>query len=223
MRTRQQGTLTQWDDAKGYGFIAPDGGGGRLFVHAKAFGLRSWRPYVGERVSFEAGQDAQGKARALRVKALQPRPAPGPRPVRGSPQAVRAASTSAGSRASARCGGVLMLIPAFATLVLAVHMSWPLPHGVWGAYMAMSLATFIVYAGDKRAARKGQWRVAESTLQGLALLCGWPGALLAQQLLAHKRSKPVFMRVFWGVVAINILVFIALFTPALNPWGRLLS
>ncbi len=218
MGTRQHGTLTQWDDAKGYGFIAPDGGGGKLFVHARAFGLRAWRPYVGERLSFEAGHDAQGKPRALRAKALQPR-----RPAAARAPARPAAGSRGEGRDAARGGAVLLLIPAFASLVLAVHLSWPLPHGVWGAYMAMSLATFIVYAGDKRAARKGQWRVAESTLQGLALCCGWPGALLAQQLLAHKRSKPVFMRIFWGTVALNILVFIALFTPALNPWGRLLS
>ena len=35
-----KGVLTQWDDAKGYGFITPDGGGAKLFVHIKAFGLR---------------------------------------------------------------------------------------------------------------------------------------------------------------------------------------
>ena len=212
MGSRQQGTLTQWDDAKGFGFITPDAGGGRLFVHARAFGLRSWRPYVGERLSYEPGRDAQGKARAQRVKALQPR----------RPQPAARAAAPRPSSAAARGSAILLLIPAFAALVLAVHLAWPMPHAVWGGYMALSLATFIVYAGDKRAARKGRWRVAESTLHGLALFCGWPGALLAQQLLAHKRSKPQFMRVFWGTVALNILAFIALFTPALNPWGRLL-
>ena len=60
-----KGTLTQWDDAKGYGFITPDDGGPKLFVHVKAFGLRSQRPVVGERVSYREGRDAQGKRRAL--------------------------------------------------------------------------------------------------------------------------------------------------------------
>ena len=40
-----KGTLTQWDDAKGYGFLTPDDGGAKLFVHVKAFGLKL-RPFV---------------------------------------------------------------------------------------------------------------------------------------------------------------------------------
>ena len=125
MGTRQQGTLTQWDDAKGYGFISPDAGGGRLFVHARAFGLRAWRPYVGERLSYEAGRDAQGKVRAQRIKALAPRQA------QATPRAGRAAARPGPE--AARGGAVLLLIPAFASLVLAVHLVWPLPHAVWGS------------------------------------------------------------------------------------------
>ena len=108
------------------------------------------------------------------------------------------------------------LLPA--TLVLLTHLAWPLPRGLWGTYVAMSFATFIVYALDKRAARLGQWRVKESTLHGLALLCGWPGALLAQHLLRHKSAKPGFRRVFWLSVALNILAFVCLFTPLLSPF-----
>ena len=109
-------------------------------------------------------------------------------------------------------------MPGFATLVLLTHLAWPLPRGLWGTYVAMSFATFIVYALDKRAARLGQWRVKESTLHGLALLCGWPGALLAQHLLRHKSAKPGFRRVFWLSVALNILAFVCLFTPLLSPF-----
>jgi len=197
MTTRTKGTLVQWDDAKGYGFITPECGGTKLFVHIKAFGLRTQRPFVGERLTYAAGRDAQGKLRALKVQSLEPRPATRPAP---APPA-------------ARQGSSLWLIPGFALLVLGVHLAWGLPQALWGFYLAMSMATFIVYAGDKRAAAKGGWRVAEGTLHGLALACGWPGALLAQQLLRHKNRKPGFLRLFWLCVSLNLLSFVLIFTP----------
>ena len=192
-----KGTLTQWDDAKGYGFITPDGGGPKCFVHVKAFGLRPHRPFVGERLSYRVGQDAQGKKRAQEVQSLTPRPAPpAPRPRDGS--------------------RVVLLIPAFAAFVLVVHLTWGVPNWLWGIYSAMSMATFITYALDKRAAARGDWRVAEGTLHALSLACGWPGALLAQRLLRHKSVKLQFRRVYWATVAINIAVFVAVFTPLLR-------
>ncbi len=192
-----KGTLTQWDDAKGYGFITPDGGGPKLFVHIKAFGLRPQRPCIGERLSYREAQDAQGKRRAQEVQSLEKRAAPVPSKARD------------GSR-------VLMLIPAFAGFVLAVHLLWGVPNWLWGIYTAMSLATFITYALDKRAATRGDWRVPENTLHALALACGWPGALLAQRLLRHKSAKAPFRRVYWAMVVVNIAVFTAVFTPLLK-------
>lgn len=196
--TRRTGRLTQWDDAKGYGFITPDAPGRpKLFVHVQAFGPRAQRPVVGEVLSYVEAHDAQGKLRAQQVRAVAPR----------APASARRARD--GSR-------VLLWVPAFAALVLAVRLVWGVPNFVWGAYTAMSLATFIVYALDKRAARRGDWRVAENTLHGLALLCGWPGALLAQELLRHKSVKPAFRRVFWLMAAVNVLAFVLLTTPLLH-------
>lgn len=194
-----KGTLTQWDDAKGYGFITPEDGGAKLFVHVKAFGPRPHRPFIGERLSCREGQDAQGKRRAVDVRSLEPRAMP-PIP-----------------KARDR-GRVVLLVPGFAVFVLACHLLWGLPNAAWGAYSAMSMATFIVYALDKRAALRGGWRVAENTLHALALLCGWPGALLAQELLRHKSAKPAFRRLFWLTVALNVLGFSLLFTP-LRQWA----
>ena len=193
---RQEGILIQWDDAKGYGFISPRGGGAKLFVHIKAFDLRAERPHEGEVLSFLEGQDGQGKRRALKVRPLKAPVAPPRR----------------ASRADRGSGG-LWLVPGFAAFFLLCQLRWPMPPAVWGAYMAMSLVTFIVYAGDKRAARLQRQRVSEGTLHGLALACGWPGALLAQQLLRHKSSKPAFRRRFWLTVAGNLSGFVLIFTP----------
>ncbi len=203
MSTRQQGVVSQWDADKGYGFITVAATSERLFAHARAFGLRPHRPYVGEAVSFEIGLDGQGKRRAQKVRGTAPPPAPQPAPGVRSP----------GRRDSSR---ILLLIPLFAAWVLATELVWGLPRWLWGAYSAMSLATFIVYWGDKRAAQRGSWRVAEGTLHALALFGGWPGALLGQELLRHKSAKARFRRWFWATVLLNVLAFAALFTPWLK-------
>jgi uncharacterized membrane protein YsdA (DUF1294 family) len=41
-----------------------------------------------------------------------------------------------------------------------------------------------------------------------SLIGGWPGALVAQKKLAHKRSKPLFQREFWLVVLGNCLLLL---------------
>lgn len=73
-------------------------------------------------------------------------------------------------------------------------------------YVAISLLTLLVYAWDKGAARRRAWRVRESTLHGLALLGGWPGAWLAQVWLRHKSRKQPFRTYFWLTVAGNLAV-----------------
>lgn len=75
-----------------------------------------------------------------------------------------------------------------------------------------SVVTFAVYASDKSAARRGSWRVPESTLHMLAVLGGWPGALAAQQALRHKTRKQPFRTVFWLTVVVNCAVLALGFT-----------
>ncbi|KRH98607.1 DUF1294 domain-containing protein [Curvibacter sp. PAE-UM] len=74
----------------------------------------------------------------------------------------------------------------------------------------MSLVAYAVYALDKSAARRKRRRVPERALHLLALLGGWPGALLAQRQLRHKTSKPRFLMVFWLMVLLNIAGLILL-------------
>jgi uncharacterized membrane protein YsdA (DUF1294 family) len=43
---------------------------------------------------------------------------------------------------------------------------------------------------------------------------GWPGALIAQQILRHKSRIEEFRFLFWVTVIINIGVFLWLFTES---------
>lgn len=61
------GRLRRWDDARGFGFIAPDGGGDEVFVHISAFPAGR-RPQIGERLRFAVETAADGRRRAVRVR-----------------------------------------------------------------------------------------------------------------------------------------------------------
>ena len=102
----------------------------------------------------------------------------------------------------------------FAALYAAVSHVWGMSQLVAAAYLAASLLSFAVYAMDKAAARAGRWRTSESALLMLGLLCGWPGAALAQQWLRHKSNKPSFRVQFWLTVLLNVAVFVYLAAPA---------
>jgi len=87
-------------------------------------------------------------------------------------------------------------------LSLAVVLG-KIPAWVGLIYLVLSVVTFFLYALDKSAAKKDQWRTPENTLHALAFCCGWPGALVAQQSLRHKSAKKSFQWVFWTTVAFN--------------------
>jgi uncharacterized membrane protein YsdA (DUF1294 family) len=113
----------------------------------------------------------------------------------------------------------LLVLPGFVAVYLLVAFLWPVSRWVAAAYLLVSLAAFVVYALDKAAARNGGWRTSEGTLHGFGLACGWPGALLAQQFLRHKSSKPSFVAGFWTTVAVNVAGFVVLHSPIV---GRVL-
>ena len=115
-----------------------------------------------------------------------------------------------------------MLLPAaLSALVAALFMVWVgilvlggrVPPAVLAAYALLSLLTFTVYAMDKSAARRGAWRVRESTLHLLSLSGGWPGALVAQQALRHKSSKISFLLAFLVTALLNCGALVWLLTP----------
>jgi len=76
-------------------------------------------------------------------------------------------------------------------------------------YLIASIVTFVAYRIDKAAAQANTRRTPELTLHLLALVGGWPGALVAQHLLNHKTRKVPFQVVFWMCVALNSAVLAA--------------
>lgn len=61
---RIEGTLTKWNDDRGFGFITPTQGDSEIFVHVSAFPKDGGRPTIGERLTFEIEIDSAGKRRA---------------------------------------------------------------------------------------------------------------------------------------------------------------
>lgn len=193
---RFQGRITNWKDDQGYGFITPNGGGEPVFLHIKAFARRQPRPVGEEIVTYELQQDKQGRWRAESVAF-----------VRGTGR-QRVVADAGPGRWPMALSGLFFAFLGAATVAGKMH---PL---LLAFYAAISITAFIAYALDKAAARDGRWRIAENTLHLLALLGGWPGALLAQQRLRHKSAKTSFLVIFWATVMLNCAALGVLLTSA---------
>lgn len=119
-------------------------------------------------------------------------------------------SRSASGRAS------YLAIALFAMLYLVGAVYWPRPPWVVGLYLVTSLICFALYATDKRRARFGGWRISERTLLFWGFVGGWPGAIVAQQVLRHKTQKRSFREEFWTTVIVNVTLFALLSTPTFD-------
>ncbi len=71
--------------------------------------------------------------------------------------------------------------------------------------LSINALTYLLYAYDKHAARQHQQRIPERHLHLLALIGGWPAALLAQQQLRHKNKKGWFVQLTWLLAILNVV------------------
>ena len=75
----------------------------------------------------------------------------------------------------------------------------------------MNILSFTLMAMDKKAARKGKWRVPERTLFLFTALFGGLGGVLGMHLLRHK-TKHWYFRVFFpALLVLQIVVLVMLF------------
>jgi len=189
---RTQGKITHWNEEKGYGFITSTSGAKQVFVHIRAFKNRHLPPELNQVVLYSPSTDKQGRPCAVKV--------------------TRASDIPSGnSKSITRLFLILMAIGFIAAVAWSVS-AYNMPIQILYLYLAASGFTFLVYAKDKWAARRNRWRTKESTLHTLALVGGWPGALIAQQLMRHKSRKDAFQFAFWATVVLNCAAFAWLFT-----------
>lgn len=183
---KHKGTLTKWNDERGFGFIAPSEGEELVFVHISAFRRGEERPVVNRSVTYRLARDEDGRPRAVNVGYMASRRG-ARRPKKGKGLAP-----------------VLLVMVTFFAGLLAIlpPLEW---QGVAGVYGLVSLLTFALYGLDKQAARRGAWRTAEAHFHFLELCGGWPGALLAQRVFRHKTRKVSFQIVFAFAIIANLV------------------
>ena len=189
---RHQGILQKWKDDKGFGFIEIAGSKKEVFIHIRAFQTKERRPQVGDRLSFVIHPAADGRWHAAEAQ------------IEGQ-QISKPTSKAAAASAEKINQPKFFLAFGFLLAVLIACVFVGLPWYVLPIYLAWNFVTFIAYATDKGAAERGDWRTKESTLHKMAVVGGWPGALIAQQVYRHKSRKAEFQSTFWLTVVVNAL------------------
>ena len=107
---RFEGTLAQWNDDRGFGFIQPTEGGQALFAHISAFPRTGQRPQLNEPLSFEVALSQGGKKQAVAIQRPAAASRLAPSDYRRTPQSQRARSSASSSGWGSK--GVALLLVA---------------------------------------------------------------------------------------------------------------
>ena len=226
----------RWNAERAFGFIRSPGSAADVFFHVRDY-RGATPPREGLAVVFEEIRGGGKGPRATAVQAAGAQGAPAGNhgsQARGArrPETTRAGrstartETSAGTRRNttpvAPAGAALAygLMLAWAALVAWAVWTRHLPLWTVAALAGLNLATLWLYAADKNAARRGQWRIAEKQLHLLSVLGGWPAAWLAQQNMRHKSSKTAFRAIYWATIVLHCAALAGFlhWVGAFQPW-----
>ena len=233
---QKQGTVVRWNAERAFGFIRSPGSAADVFFHVRDY-RGATPPREGLAVVFEEIRGGDKGPRATAVQAAGAQGAPAGNhgsQARGArrPETTRAGRSTARTETSAGTRrNTTPVAPAGAALAYGLMLAWAalVAWAVWARYLPMwsvaalaglNLATLWLYAADKNAARRGQWRIAEKQLHLLSLLGGWPAAWLAQQNMRHKSSKTAFRAIYWATIVLNCAALAGFlhWVGAFQPW-----
>lgn len=192
------GTISHWNEDKGFGFITPKTGGKDIFAHINDYSRTHKKPHKGLEVQYIVTTDIKGRKCATEVH-----------PLRGH--------KNNGREIRQKIFSILLFI-SFGCIIYFLYRYNYIPAVIVGLYAILSILVFAMYAKDKNAAEWGTWRTKESTLHTIALLGGWPGAAIAQSFLRHKSKKLSFRVTYWMTIIINCVGLFWLITPQGSLW-----
>ena len=78
---------------------------------------------------------------------------------------------------------------------------------IWFYSIGINLLAFLLTGWDKYSAIKGNWRIKENSLLGIALIGGSLGELLGMILFHHKTKKQKFQILIPLFLLINIFIY----------------
>lgn len=184
----RKGQLKKWKDERGFGFIKPENGNEKVFLHISEVKNSTRRPQVGDTIYYELITE-NGKLRACNASIFGA----------GSKKAV---SHVIKKYPFPKLTGLLLSI---LPLTGSLHFAWITSNLIpLTLYPVMSLVTFALYAEDKSRAKRGDWRISENMLHLCELAGGWWGGFVAQRRLHHKNIKSSYQIVFWTIVTLHM-------------------
>ena len=189
-----EGSISHWNDEKGFGFIRYKAKASGVFFHISSFAYHHIRPQKGDKVTFIVTEN-NGRYSAQRVVLAK------------DADSIHIDNIIDSTQLPPHIAEAFVfgLISIFFYAALA-YISAPLAI----ASLIISNLTYMLYSLDKQASLQHRQRIPEASLHIAAMLGGWPGALIARAMLRHKTKKIRFVIFFWLSIIINFAALYAL-------------